>query len=74
MIDEKSRNRSLLEEGSKLMSSMLIDYDEMLSSFGGVTRSFFINEDILQRIMHPNEQKKSKKIELDMLSTRARAI
>jgi len=64
----------LLEEGSKLMSSMLIDYDEMLSSFGGVTRSFFINEDILQRIMHPNEQKKSKKIELDMLSTRARAI
>jgi len=64
---EKMKNRSLLEEGSKLTESLLIDYDEMLSSFSGVTRSFFISEDILQKIMHPNKEKKNKKIKLDML-------
>ncbi len=64
---EKMKNRSLLEEGSKLIESLLIDYDEMFSSFGGVARSFFISEEILQKIMHPNKDKKSKKIKLDML-------
>jgi len=64
---EKIKNRSLLEEGSKLIENMIIDYDEMLSSFGGVTRSFFISEEFLQKIMHPNKEKKSKKIKLDML-------
>ncbi|WP_263832310.1 ATP-binding protein [Sulfurospirillum oryzae] len=64
---EKIKNRSLLEEGSKLIENLIIDYDEMLSTFGGVTRSFFISEEILQKIMHPNKEKKSKKIKLDML-------
>ncbi|QIR76165.1 ATP-binding protein [Sulfurospirillum diekertiae] len=64
---EKIKNRSLLEEGSKLIENLIIDYDEMLSTFGGVTRSFFISEEFLQKIMHPNKEKKSKKIKLDML-------
>lgn len=64
---EKIKNRSLLEEGSKLIENLIIDYDEMLSTFGGVTRSFFISEDVLQKIMHPNKEKKNKKIKLDML-------
>jgi len=64
---EKIKNRSLLEEGSKLIENLIIDYDEMLSTFGGVTRSFFISEEILQKIMQPNKEKKSKKIKLDML-------
>ena len=64
---EKIKNRSLLEEGSKLIENLIIDYDEMLSTFGGVTRSFFISEEILQKIMHPNKEKKNKKIKLDML-------
>jgi len=64
---EKIKNRSLLEEGSKLIENLIIDYDEMLSTFGGVTRSFFISEEILQKIMHPNKEKKTKKIKLDML-------
>ncbi len=64
---EKMKNRSLLEEGSKLIESLLIDYDEMLSSFSGVTRSFFISEEVLQKIMHPNKTKKSKKLKLNML-------
>lgn len=62
---EKIKNRALLEEGSKLVESGLIDYDEMLTAFGGVTRSFYVQEDILQKIMHP--QKKSKKIKIDTL-------
>ncbi len=64
---EKIKNRSLLEDGSKLIENLIIDYDEMLSGFGGVTRSFFISEEILQKIMHPNKEKKSKKMKLDML-------
>ena len=64
---EKMKNRSFLEDGSKLIESLLIDYDEMLSSFGGVTRSFYISEEILQKIMHPNKEKKNKKIKLDLL-------
>ena len=64
---EKIKNRSLLEDGSKLIESLLIDYDEMLNGFGGVSRSFFISEEILQKIMHPNKEKKSKKMKLDML-------
>lgn len=64
---EKIKNRALLEEGSKLIENEIIDYDEMLNGFGGVSRSFFINEEILQKIMHPNKEKKVKKIKLDML-------
>lgn len=64
---EKIKNRALLEEGAKLIENDIIDYDEMLNGFGGVTRSFFIQEELLQKIMHPNKDKKVKKIKLDML-------
>ncbi len=64
---EKIKNRALLEEGSKLIEDEIIDYDEMLNGFGGVSRSFFISEELLQKIMHPNKDKKAKKIKLDML-------
>jgi len=64
---EKIKNRALLEEGSKLIEEEIIDYDEMLNGFGGVSRSFFIHEELLQKIMHPNKNKKAKKIKLDLL-------
>ncbi len=64
---ERIENRALLEEGSKLIEERIIDYDEMLTPFGGISRSFFILEDILQRIIHPGKKKKSKKLKLDML-------
>ncbi len=64
---EKIKNRALLEEGSKLIEEEIIDYDEMLNGFGGVSRTFFISEELLQKIMHPNKDKKAKKIKLDML-------
>lgn len=64
---EKIKNRALLEEGAKLIANFLIDYDEVLGPFGGITRSFFINEEIIQSIMHPQKQKQSKKIMLETI-------
>ncbi len=64
---EKIKNRALLEEGSKLIESGLIDYDEMLTAFGGVSRSFYITEDILYKIIHPNKEKRKKRVKLDMI-------
>ncbi len=61
------KNRSLLEEGSTLIDEEIIDYDEILTSFAGVTRSFFINEEILQKILHPHKAKKPKTIKLESL-------
>ena len=37
---DKIKNRSLLEENATLIDEEIIDYDEMLTAFGGVTRSF----------------------------------
>ena len=65
---EKIKHRSLLEESSHLISKGLIDYDEMLTPFGGINRNFFIPDEILYKISHPSKKKhKSEKIKLDML-------
>ncbi|MFZ9660084.1 MAG: ATP-binding protein [Arcobacteraceae bacterium] len=65
---EKIKHRSLLEESGNLISKGLIDYDEMLTPFGGINRNFFIPEQILYKISHPNKKDKRKqKIKLDML-------
>ncbi len=68
-IDEydKIRNRALLEDGSKLISEEIIDYEEILNMFGGISRSFYLQEDILQNIIHPNKSKKVTKLKLDKL-------
>lgn len=64
---ERIKNRAYLEDGAKLIESDVINYDEMFTAFGGITRNFYINEDVLQNIIHPEKSKKSKKIKLDML-------
>jgi len=66
---DKIKNRSLLEENATLIDEEIIDYDEMLTAFGGVTRSFYIVEEYLHKIIHPHKAKKKKKkrIRLDML-------
>ncbi len=64
---DRFRNRALLEEGAKLVSDDIIDYDEMLNPFGGITRSFFINEEILHDIIHPQKKKKTTKLKLGQL-------
>ncbi|NOR58335.1 MAG: AAA family ATPase [Sulfurimonas sp.] len=68
-LDEYDRikNRSLLEDGSKLIAEELIDYEEMLNPFGGISRAFFIIDDVLQEIIHPQKKKKVRKLKLDML-------
>jgi len=63
---DRIRNRSLLEEGSKLLTDDVIDYEEMLNPFGGIARAFYIVDDVLQNIMHPQKKKKVHKLKLDM--------
>jgi SpoVK/Ycf46/Vps4 family AAA+-type ATPase len=65
---EKIKYRSLLEESSKLVSNNLVDYDEMLTPFGGINRNFYIPDDILYKISHPTKKKRrTAKIKLDSL-------
>lgn len=64
---DRIKNRSLLDDHSKLIENGLLDYDEVLTPFGGIVRSFYIPEDILQKIVHPQKKKRKSKIKLDML-------
>lgn len=64
---DKIKHRSLLDENSNLVQKGLIDYDELLNPFGGISRTFFIPDEILQNIIHPNKKKKRNKISLDSL-------
>ena len=65
---EKIKYRSLLEESGRLISNSLVDYDEMLTPFGGINRNFYIPENILYKISHPTKKaKRQQKIKLDML-------
>ncbi len=62
---EKIKNRALLEENSPLVSKGLIDYDEVLSAFGGINRNFYIPDEILYKISHPTKKKSRVKVKLD---------
>ena len=64
---ERIKNRSLLEDGSNLLSNNIIDYEEMLNPFGGITRAFYIVDDVLQNIIHPQKTKKVTKLKLNAL-------
>jgi len=64
---DKIRNRALLEDGSKMIRKEIIDYEEILNMFGGISRSFYLQEEILQKIIHPNKKKKVTKLKLDKL-------
>jgi SpoVK/Ycf46/Vps4 family AAA+-type ATPase len=64
---EKIKNRALLEDGAKLVTEGIIDYEEILNMFGGVSRSFYIEEDVLQQIIHPQKKKRVAKLKLNEL-------
>ena len=64
---EKIKNRALLEDGAKLITDDIIDYEEILNMFGGVSRSFYLQEEVMQRIIHPKKSKKVTKLKLDAL-------
>ena len=64
---EKIKNRALLEDGAKLITEEIIDYEEILNMFGGVSRAFYLQEEVMQRIIHPSKKKKVTKLKLDAL-------
>ena len=64
---DRIRNRALLDERSKLVEGGLVDYDEILTPFGGISRTFFIPEEILHKIIYPQKKKKHQKIKLESL-------
>ena len=65
---EKIKYRSLLEESSNLVSNSLIDYDEVLTPFGGINRNFYIPDEVLYKISHPTKKKtRGPKIKLDTI-------
>jgi SpoVK/Ycf46/Vps4 family AAA+-type ATPase len=64
---DRIKNRGFLDEHSKLIEKGLVDYDEILTPFGGIVRNFFIPEEILQKIVHPQKKKKKQRIRLDTL-------
>ncbi len=68
-LDEYDRikNRSLLEDGSNLIGDGIIDYEEMLNPFGGISRSFYIVDEVLQSIIHPQKNKKVRRLKLNAL-------
>lgn len=64
---ERIKNRSLLEDGSNLIGEGIIDYEEMLNPFGGISRSFYIVDEVLQSIIHPHKNKKVRRLKLNAL-------
>jgi len=64
---ERIKNRSLLEEGSNLVGEGIIDYEEMLNPFGGISRAFYIVDEVLQGIIHPKKNKKVTRLKLNAL-------
>ncbi|EOJ9660302.1 ATP-binding protein [Campylobacter jejuni] len=59
---ERHKNKKLLQENAPLLN--LIEYDEYLNAFGDISKSFFIINEILQRIIN-FEPKQSKKIKIE---------
>ena len=64
---DKIKNRALLEDGANLINEGIIDYEEMLNPFGGITRAFFIVDEVLQSIIHPKKNKKVRRLKLNAL-------
>ncbi|EKO0038167.1 ATP-binding protein [Campylobacter jejuni] len=59
---ERHKNKKLLQENAPLLN--LIEYDEYLNAFGDISKSFFIIDEILQRIIN-FEPKQNKKIKIE---------
>lgn len=59
---ERHKNKKLLQENAPLLN--LIEYDEYLNAFGDISKSFFIIDENLQRIIN-FEPKQSKKIKIE---------
>ncbi len=60
---ERIKNRTLLDDNSKLISEGIFDYDEVFGMLGnGYTKIFMLNEEILNEFAHPRIKKKTESI------------
>jgi AAA+ superfamily predicted ATPase len=64
---ERIKNRALLEDGSRLIADGIINYEEILNMFGGVSRAFFLEDEVMQRIIHPQKSRSVSKLKLNEL-------
>jgi SpoVK/Ycf46/Vps4 family AAA+-type ATPase len=64
---ERIKNRSLLDDNSKLIGEGILDYDEIFGGFGGYTRIYFIQEEILNDLIHPRKKHKIQHIVKDTI-------
>jgi len=64
---DRIKNRALLDDNSKLVSEGIIEYDELFGGFGGYTKIYFINEDILNELIHPRKKHKLEHLIKDTL-------
>ena len=55
---ERIKNRALLDDNSKLISEEIFEYDELFGAFGGYSKIYFLNEDILNELIHPKKKHK----------------
>jgi len=59
-----TQNKALFKQGSKFIDYGLVESEAYFNSFGIVSQSFFLSDEILQRIIN-YEPKQSKKIKLE---------
>ena len=64
---ERIKNRNLLDDNSKLISEDILDYDELIGAFGGYSKIYFINEEILNELIHPRKKHKIEHIIKDTI-------
>ena len=64
---ERIKNRNLLDDNSKLVSEDILDYDELIGAFGGYSKIYFINEEILNELIHPRKKHKIEHIIKDTI-------
>ena len=64
---DRIKNRALLDDRSNLVEKGLIDYDEILNAFGGISRTFFIPDAILKKITHPKSKTSKQKVSIQNL-------
>ena len=64
---ERIKNRNLLDDNSKFISEEILDYDELIGAFGGYSKIYFINEEILNELIHPRKKRKIEHIVKDTI-------
>jgi len=55
---ERIKNRSLLDDNSKLVSEGIFEYDELFGAFGGYSKIYFLNEEVINELIHPKKKHK----------------